>query len=435
MLAIMLVLALAGALGASDTYVKAHKGLYVWNASTKKPTPRASNHRALAANTDGLADRLAAFAKLHGFTRVYLFAGSIQWDWESLYQHHKLFEEEKLAETVAMLNRQGVEVHLMWYLNDEANDLQNHERAADLVNAVAGFNQRHKQAHISGLHCDQEPDKTEAYKALTEMFTQMSARNKELKAGLSLGAAFKPLWIRQDWQSRKVFQHLLDALDTATLMAYSNKPATVKQLAAPLLAYCEKVGKVADVAIETGGYNAAPEETFSEVVKTDPAEFLEIAGSLADDFAKLKGFDQLVIHAYAQYFNGLYGIDPDSKDATPTKLHGPIASDAALPEPVLPEGANGFVGKLTGVVTVVGQTGFAVKVAKIKAASNSRASDAAALDEQVVVIRAGADDLHARWIGTIKPKQEVTVEVETSDGELRIVALSSAQKKTARKAD
>ena len=301
------------------------------------------------------------------------------------------------------------------------------------VHREAEFNKRHPKARVAGLHCDQEPDSTDAYPGMLEMFKLMGARNDELKARLSLGAAFKPLWLRQDWQGRKVFQHFLDELTTATLMAYSNKPATVKQLAAPLLQYAEKTDKRADIAIETGSFNAAPEETFAEQVKADPRKFLDTVADLSRDLGKQKGFDKLVIHAYAQYFNALYGLDPDAKDADPTELYGPIPSDAALPEAALPDSAKGFVGKLTGKVTAVGRTGFALEVSKQKSASDSAAKDADALESATVIVRAD-DDTERKWVSTLKPGDEQTVEVNFKDGELHVAALSSSQKKAARKA-
>ena len=192
---------------------------------------------------------------------------------------------------------------------------------------------------------------------------------------------------------------------------------------------------IQELSIQTGGYNAAPEETFAGQLKADPEKFLTTVGTLAADLSKLKGFDRLVIHAYAQYFNGLYGIDPDANDSDPTELFGPIASDAALPEAKLPDGTEGFVGKVTGTVTQLGRTAFALRVSKVKAATGSSANDADALKGEVIIVRAGADDLHKRWISTLSNDEEVSVEVDTKDRALRIVELSSTQRKAARKAD
>lgn len=422
------IVLLGAALPANEQYVKADKALYVWSASTAKPTPRTSNHAAITRNDDGLADRLAAFCKLHGFSRVHLFLGSAEWDWESQWKQHKLDDEDRMAATFKALRGHGLELHLMWYLNDEPNDLSNHKRAVDLVDTIAGFNKRHPDSRITGLHCDQEPDTTEAYASLKEMFELVAARNKELKAGLELGAALKPLWLRQDWQGRKVFQHLVDALDTATIMAYSNNPALVKQLAAPLLQYCEKAKKHAEVAIETGSYNAAPEETFTKLVQDEPAKFLETAAALAADLAKAKGFDRLAIHDYSQYFRALYGVDPDDKHATPAALFGAIPSDGALPADKLPEGAAKFTGKLTGEVTVVGRTGLALQVSKAK---GSGGRDGETLEDEQVVVYA-AEPEHERWIASLKAGDEVTIEVTAKGEKLQIVKLTAAQKKAAR---
>jgi hypothetical protein len=228
----------------------------------------------------------------------------------------------------------------------------------------------------------------------------------------------------------------LDVLGEATLMAYNNNPATVKSLAAPLLEYAGKVGKRAEVAIETGRYNAAPEETYADLVESDPQKFFAIVAELAAAFARQKSFERLVIHAYAAYFHALHGLNPDVSDLELDALSGPLRSDIALPEAKLPQAASGFSGKLAGKVTRLGHTAFAFEVTKVdREAAGSSADDAAVLAGTVVIVRAGADETHRRWVRSLRAGQEETIEVTADDEALSLVALSASQKKAARKAD
>lgn len=439
-LVIAILFALCGAqtarADAQEDYVEAPKTLYVWNASTMKPTPRESNHHGVYTNQNNTRDRLAKFVKLHGFSKVYFFVGAIEWEWDSVFGKHTLHDEDDLALTVSALREAGADVHAMWYLNDDPNSLSNFKRAADIVETVHAYNERHPKAKLSGVHCDQEPSRPDAYADLKAMFELQVERNKELKAGLTVGASLKPLWLRETWQGRKLFEHLVDVLDETTLMAYNNNPATVKKLAAPLLAYSGKVGKPVEIAIETGTHNAAEEETFAGAIEQDPERFFEIVGDLADHFGRQDAFERIVIHAFSQYFKVLHAVEPDIADLEVDRLHGPLRSDAALPDAKLPAKAKGFVGKLKGKVVALGRTAFAFKVEKVaREASNSSAEDAETLEGTTVIVRAGKDETQLKWIRALQTDQEETVEVKTDGDSLKITSLSTSQKRAARKVD
>lgn len=64
-------------------FQKANKQLYVWSHSTEQKIQGQPAWKLLLQNADGSFDKLIAFCETHNFRKVYLFAGSVEWEYDS----------------------------------------------------------------------------------------------------------------------------------------------------------------------------------------------------------------------------------------------------------------------------------------------------------------------------------------------------------------
>ncbi|MGE0431044.1 MAG: hypothetical protein AB7K09_21240 [Planctomycetota bacterium] len=410
-------------------YIALPKALYVWRLKTE-------NH---------YIERLAAFCKRHGFRRVYLAIGSCQWDHEPHYANGRLPNEDQLAMAVAALKVVGTEVHGMYVLNDDANDLQKPERVADIVTATHNYNTRHAAAPIVGLHGDQEPSDPAQYAAYMRMNRLAAERRDELRAKLQLGVTLKPVWLRQPWPGedgktpRPFAQHVLDVVDEASLMDYSDQPATVLQLGAQALQAATAANKPMALALETGTKGAAPEETWGqEILRDGPLPFFRALASFDVAFRKSgKAYGGLVVHDYFQYYQLLYGTDPIAHTMIPSTVFGSSPADAIAADTAAPECLRGFVGKLGVRVARVEAEFVVVEVVKVRREEReSAASKARDAEGAFIALHPGGngDDagVHARWLQSLSVGDDETIDLTVNaDGRSEVRTLTSSQRRAA----
>ena len=408
-------------------YVAVPKALYVWRLKTE-------NH---------YVERLAAFCQRHGFTRVYLAIGSCQWDHEPHYSRGQLPNEDQLAVAIAALRNVGTEVHGMYVLNDDANDLQRPERIADLVTATHGYNTRHAAAPLAGLHGDQEPSDPAQYANYMQMLRTMAKRRDELRAKLQLGVTLKPLWLRQAWDdnpddgqpARPFVQHILELVDEASLMDYSDRPATVLQLGTQALQFAAAAKKPLAIAVETGTKGAAPEETWGQEIERDgPLPFFKHLADFAAAFSKQHGkaFGGMVVHDYFQYYALLYGTDPIAHDRIPSTLFGNSPVDAVTRDTPAPDALRGFSGKLAVIIGRVADGWAVVKIDRVRHEDRDSAASKPRDAEGAWIVLNAPDELHAAWLQTLAADATETVELRVdADGRATIAELTSAQRRAA----
>lgn len=301
------------------------KGLYAWNSSTTKKIDGIPNWVHLLKNTNNSADKLIEFARLHTFTHINLFIGSMEWEWESYFQNHVLPYESDIYNVLKKAKQNNIYVYALYYLNDDPNDFTNKERVEDLVEAVHAFNVKYPDAPFAGIHGDQEPYNSGQYADYLAMNTLIKQKITALHASLTTDVSLKPSWITEMYtgsQGQKEFyKYALDSVDVGTLMDYYDDETTIINKATPILAYAATAGKKINIAFETGWVNVTDPNTFYEELTADKENFFLLINRLHNRFSEYSSYQQIVIHDNAQYFKVMYGAEPYDYTGTITKVY------------------------------------------------------------------------------------------------------------------
>jgi hypothetical protein len=104
-----------------------------------------------------------------------------------------------------------------------------------------------------------------------------------------------------------------------------------------------------------------------------------------------------------------------------------------IPQPPLPDGFHGFSGQVRGIVARANSGRLLLVVSAI---TRRWRGDRSREPEQVVwrAVRVQArTDLHGQWVATLRPGQDVTVELRHHEGRLEILELSEDQRQAARR--
>ena len=83
-----------------NAFFSAEKSLYAWNANAHLPGTEGWE----ALLSPEVCAKLTAFSKAQGFDRIYLYIGSLQWDYPA-YENATLPYEENLSTCIRMLER------------------------------------------------------------------------------------------------------------------------------------------------------------------------------------------------------------------------------------------------------------------------------------------------------------------------------------------
>ncbi|TNJ28044.1 hypothetical protein GMRT_10038 [Giardia muris] len=323
-----------------DAYVATPKSLYVWSHTTDSTARSTPAWVSLLQNEKDEAVYLAKFCRQHGFTEVYLFVGSVEWEYDDFFSKGEMPYTSALRSTVSILTEMGLKTHFLVYLNDAVNNLESYEKITGVAEAAANFQQRYPNLRIGTLHIDQEPSDPAQYEKYIKMLGLASAY-------MPISAALKPLWLRTTLTSISdrfslfdlslEIPSLINIADTAetfsdviyyltsgsAIMAYSDRTEQIVELAQDSYRSASRVGITSvKTAIETGYTNNLPEdETLHyEIVNNKDSwftRFMELHGMFDTSSNGLGVSQNIVIHDYAQYFKTLYCVLPiDQPDIT-----------------------------------------------------------------------------------------------------------------------
>lgn len=291
-----------------ESWCAAEKSLYAWNCATDHQRDGQSTWWHLLHNTNGCGTRLVNFASAQHFSRVYLYVGAMQWDWETSFSQGVMPDETALADLTTQLRAAGVEPWALWYLNDNPDNLNGIGHVEDLVDSVAAFNLRHPDGAFAGVHGDQEPNDSGVYADYLSM-NQMGLR-AATQAGIGWGASLKPAWLTLPRDAPFV-EDVLPMLTMGTLMDYTDDPVKAASQGEQFLTDADAAGVLAEVALETGSTDPTPGVSFGQMVRSDPDGFYEMVGTLDVGFQAHNSYRGIAIHDYAQFFADLYGgVEP-----------------------------------------------------------------------------------------------------------------------------
>ncbi|CAL6078547.1 Conserved_hypothetical protein [Hexamita inflata] len=303
------------------SYLSAKKSLYVWSHASSYIDSEPAWYR-LSMNYNGAFDDLISFCKFHGFSKLYLFAGSVEWEWNGIFQNKKFIHHNEFIQQLLKLQQNNIEVELAFYLNDDPNDMSGYEKVVDIANTVL---EASKTVKIKAIHFDQECYNKGSYDKLIKMLRLSNAIYPTT-------STVKPLWVRQtkadvitslspelqlEWNTHdtnqadtnKQYQYFVDLLINSVsgsdMMSYSNVTDTIKTLSNNYFKRVNQFGLSGHPIVETG-FGASPpeEETLHYEYVKDNNKFFAFIAEMAQTYKNI------VIHDYRQYYLSLYCKNP-----------------------------------------------------------------------------------------------------------------------------
>lgn len=334
-------------------YKTLNKGLYIWNANAakkdKKIPFKSGNKTAFKTSWEVLIKdiddeqhtKLIQFIEDQGINSVYIFGGSVQWDWETHYSQSKIPLEEHMAILVKKLraHNPNIKIFYSWYANDDVNDLSNYVRAYEMATALIAYNEKYPDGKFDGLQSDQEPNDPAVYADYLAMMELIRDTIAENRSGLIHSATLKPSWLTQEYDGKDgkkpFFHYVLETSEFPTLMDYTTNIGAGEKFETQtkiLIDYVkDKFGEdyPINIAIETGTTDAWDEldnVSFHNMIKNDGADkfystFIEldktVTSALKTAGKEDKGMNEeiikqngITIHDYSQFYNVLKGEDP-----------------------------------------------------------------------------------------------------------------------------
>ena len=199
-----------------ETYLKTKKYLYVWSY------PNSEN--------------FLKFVEDHNFSRVYLYCGCIEWDYDKLSQGN-LYDsgDTDTKKLIQDLISKNIEVEISIYLNDSPNDFSNVDKVETVAKAMG---QLQKTLKFKALHFDVEPTSASVYQSLLKMY-------ENARKYVPVSAILKPGWLykkmedvkgkfdEEYFEKFKECETLVDAImtvsDYSELMAYDYRYSTIQR--------------------------------------------------------------------------------------------------------------------------------------------------------------------------------------------------------------
>ncbi len=277
--------------------------LWVWKTSFENYIDGKISWQVLYNNAKQ-QDILVSFAEKKEIKNIYLYVWSLEWEYDSLFKNHKLYNEKGLSNLVEKLNKKWINVYGLYYLNDDPNNLSWIEKIKDLVQAVWDYNNRYSNAKIKWLQLDQEPYDTNKYWDYLNILKELKKHTK--KYNLINQAALKPMWVNQknDWELmiKKVFEYL----DEWILMDYFDNLDRIYSLADR--SFYWKLS----LWIETWKRNVEDPNTFYQEIKTKWLSWFEkdILKNIENKYSNNNNFNWVSIHYYSRYFYFENWVEP-----------------------------------------------------------------------------------------------------------------------------
>lgn len=286
-------------------------------------------------NYKGARDLCLDFCQSKSIRSIYVFNATWEWSRTTIEAGH-IPNAAEWADLMAEATSRGIQVWLMGYLWDDPDDsrmaqTEHKESLKQIMQAIHAFNQAHPTTPIAGFHNDQEPGDAAVYDDLLD--TMMIAQDwvSANAPGLMISQALRPVWrnavLTWNGKTQSMNNHILDTIGHAAFMAYSDNPATVLDTyAKPACNHAAITGAKVAVGLEVGNISdlypgAAADTWYEEIIAEPPAtRFLADASApvtfedcLHGTAAALRsnvGYDRIVIHSYASYFNHWFSRHP-----------------------------------------------------------------------------------------------------------------------------
>ena len=273
-----------------ESYLQTKKYLYVWNY------PNSEN--------------FLQFILDHNFSRVYLYCGCIEWDYDKLSKG-KLHDagNSDAKQLIENLLKNNVEVEIAIYLNDSPNNFDNVEKVEEVAKAMGELQ---KTLKFKALHFDVEPTSASIYPKLLKMY-------ENARKYVPVSAILKPGWLYKEMEDIKEYfdeeyyekfkdcETFVDAImtvsDYSDLMAYDYRYSTIER-------FLNDYEIIKDRHPE---HEAKPvleldpnitEEGISGEFKKDNKQFFEFLEKVS------KQFDGVTIHNYKAWNIDLYCFKP-----------------------------------------------------------------------------------------------------------------------------
>ena len=282
------------ALSSFESYLQTKKYLYVWSY------PNSEN--------------FIKFVLDHKFSRVYIYVGCIEWDYDNLSKGNFYNSGNSDAkELIQTLISKNIEVEPVIYLNDSPNDFSNVEKMESVAKAMGELQ---KTLKFKALHFDVEPSNTSNYQSLLKMY-------ENARKYLPVSAILKPGWLNKNmvdlknkfdqeyFEKFKNCETFIDAIMTVTdfsdLMAYSNSYSTIERF----------LNKYDEIRKRHPEHEAKPvieldpniiEDGISQEFKKDNGKFFKFLKKVSNQF------DGITIHNYIAWNLDLYCFKP-TKDS------------------------------------------------------------------------------------------------------------------------
>jgi beta-glucanase (GH16 family) len=288
-------------------------------------------------NYKGSRDLFLDFCENKSIRSIYVFNAIWEWDQTTLDAGH-IPNEAAWTGLMADATSRGIQVWMMGYLWDDPNDSRltlatNKQALVRIMQAIAAFNQAHPTTPIAGFHNDQEPGTTSVYDDLLDILKNAQDWINTNAPTLLLSQALRPVWRSQNvtWNgnTKTMNQHIIDVLGHAAYMAYSDTPSTsLNTYTLPACNYAaslgtsHKVGMGVEVTDLKNAWTNSQYETWYEEIQAEPVATRFLTNSVApvtfEDFlhdaasslCTNAGFDRVVIHENASYFNHWFGMYP-----------------------------------------------------------------------------------------------------------------------------
>ena len=273
-----------------ESYLQTKKYLYVWNY------PNSEN--------------FLKFVIDHNFSRVYLYCGCVEWDYDKLSKG-KLHDagNSDAKQLIENLLKNNVEVEIAIYLNDSPNNFDNVEKVEDIAKAMGELQ---KTLKFKALHFDVEPTSVSNYPKLLKMY-------ENARKYIPVSAILKPGWLyktmedikekfdEEYYEKFKDCETLVDAIMTVTdysdLMAYDYRYSTIERFLNDYEIIKERHPEHEAKPVLELDPNIT-EEGISGEFKKDNKQFFEFLEKVS------KQFDGVTIHNYKAWNIDLYCFKP-----------------------------------------------------------------------------------------------------------------------------
>ncbi len=269
----------------------------------------------------GGAAQLAAFCRLHGFSRVIVPIGSVQENWDLSFSKYELPYVNELASLAHTLRGSGIEPVAGFFVATSMNDLDNWEYAGDVLSALHVFNVTYVTSRFEGLVVLQVPTAPdEEYLLMNE---RLEAKNGQLSAGLLVAAFISPSWMVMEslYGAPNAMGEALSGLQEGIL--FSAEPRTVSDVALSreALSYAGAAGAVMSVSIDVSP--SSGDDVFDELLLAeDKADFFGAVASYHEELRSHPHFGQIVLSDYPSLFEKLYGAPPAAYEEALSSLYG-----------------------------------------------------------------------------------------------------------------